>query len=428
MSVRCGDNIIQTIFEKRIITQEKSIPSSSIVIKSLPKNPYCSSITGTFAFNLSRIPSFKVYFWKSTDNVSKNNAIKDTLQQQNTTAVNWPEFYQTQTINALNQFTTFVNKTSSVVDTYEECDIVCVLGNNLSYLGACYGPEYLYFYPTYVNNKVVLFIGNNYTTTENIKKGGNQYLTLIHEFGHGFGMAHPHDNGFGSTIIPGINQNSDNNYPTFSAYGQNNVFNTVMSYFDRSYFMPQESNFTSSLLGYPETLMPLDLLAVRWLYNISGTSANYITNYGVSTINPAPTENKSQTIVGANRTLTFGLNCKNISFYFSNQLITTSNIEPIVYEYNRILEKNWGFYPKDVASTISVLNFSNTNISNVFIEKGALKVNLTINLVKNKVFNMYIRDLMTNYTIVGNKYITKVNNLFIQINNTSGATINVFFS
>jgi len=111
MSVRCGDNIIQTIFEKRIITQEKSIPSSSIVIKSLPKNPYCSSITGTFAFNLSRIPSFKVYFWKSTDNVSKNNAIKDTLQQQNTTAVNWPQFYQTQTINALNQFTTFVNKT-----------------------------------------------------------------------------------------------------------------------------------------------------------------------------------------------------------------------------------------------------------------------------------------------------------------------------
>jgi len=424
----CGQDVIQRIFKNRVITGEKSIPPSSIVIKSLPKNPYCSSITGTFAFNLSKIPSFKVYFWKSTDNVNKNNAIKDTLAEDNTTAVNWPSFYQTQTINALNQFTTFVNKTSSIVSTYEACDIVCVLGNNFSFLGACYGPEYLYQDPIYVNNKVVYFIANNSTTTENIKKGGNQYLTLIHEFGHGFGLAHPHDDGFGSRIIPGINPNSNNNYPTFSAYGQNNVFNTVMSYFDRSYFMPEESNFTSSLLGYPETLMPLDLLAVRWLYNISGTSTTYLTNYGVSTINPALTENKCQTIVGANRTLTFGLNCKNISFYFSNQFITTSNIEPIVYEYNRILEKNWGFYPKDVASTISVLNFGNTNVSNVFIEKGALKVNLTINLVKNKVFNMYIRDLMTNYTIVGNKYITKVNNLFIQINNTSGATINVFFS
>ena len=425
---KCGQDIIRKLFEKRTIT-EKSIPSTSIVKKSLPKNPYCSSITGTYAFNLSKIlSSFKVYFWKSTDNVNKNTSIKDMLKEEDTTAVNWPSFYQTQTINALNQFTTFLNKTSSIVSTYDACDIVCVLGDEFSFLGACYGPEYLYEDPIYVNNKIVFFIANNSTTTENIKKGGNQYFTLIHEFGHGFGLAHPHDNGFGSKIIPGINPDSDTNYPTFSAYGQNNVFNTVMSYFAKSYFLPEELDFDSSLIGYPETLMPLDLLAIRWLYNISGTSANYITNYGVSTINPALTQNKSQTIVGANRTLTFGLNCKNISFYFSNQLITTSNIEPIVYEYNRVLEKEWGFYPKDVASTISVLNFSNTNVSNVFIEKGGIKVNLTINLVKNKVFNMYIRDLITNYTIVGNKYITNVNNLFIQINNNSGAKINVFFS
>lgn len=425
---KCGQEIIQRIFEKRVITGEKSIPPSSIVIKSLPRNPYLSSITGKYAFNLSKISLFNVYFWKSTDNVNKNQAIKDTLLEDNTTAVNWPTFYQTQTINALNQFTTFINKTSSIVSTYEACDIVCVLGNNLSYLGACYGPEYLYFYPTYVNNKVVLFIGNNYTTTENIKKGGNQYLTLIHEFGHGFGLAHPHDNGFGSTIIPGINPSSNRNYPAFSAYGQNSSFNTIMSYNDSLYFLPEESNFNSSLIGYSETLMPLDLLAVRWLYNISGTSTNYITNYGVSTINPSSSQNKSQTIVGTNRTITFGLDCKNVSFYISNQLITTNNIEPIVYEYNRILEKNWGFYPKDVASTVSVLNFSNTNISNVFIEKGALKINLKINLQKNKIFNMYIQDLMTNYTIIGNKYITKLNGLFIEIINTNNAKINVFFN
>ena len=55
MVVRCGHNILKNIFEKRVITEEKSIPSSSIVKKSLPKNPYCSSITGTFAFNLSKI-------------------------------------------------------------------------------------------------------------------------------------------------------------------------------------------------------------------------------------------------------------------------------------------------------------------------------------------------------------------------------------
>ena len=254
------------------------------------------------------------------------------------------------------------------------------------------------------------------------------YLTLVHEFGHGFGLDHPHDTVDGSKIIPGINPGSDMYYPSFSAYGQNNVFNTVMSYYDTSFFLPESRNFYSPLLGYPETLMPLDLLAIRWLYNLSGTSTSYLISYGVSTINPTLTESKSQTIVGANITITFGVNCKNVSFYFSNQLITTSNIEPIVYEYNRVLEKGWGFYPKDVASTVSVLNFSNTNVSNVFIEKSALKINLTINLVNNKVFNMYIRDFMSNYTIIGNKYTMKANNLFIQINNTAKATINVFFT
>ena len=427
MVVKCGHNVIQKIFQKRT-TKVKSIPSTSIVKKSLPNNPYCSSITGTYAFDLAKISSFKVYFWKSTDNVNKNQAIKDTLAEDKTTAVNWPSFYQTQTINAVNQYTSFVNKTSSIVSTYEACDIVCVLGKEFSFLGACFGPEYLYEDPTYVNNRVVFFISNQDTNVENIKKGGIQYSTLIHEFGHGFGMAHPHDDGSGSKIIPGINPNSEFDYPAYSAYGQNHILNTVMSYIRTFFFFPEYTNYDSSLIGYSETLMPLDLLALRWLYNIVGTSPTYITNYGVSTINPALTENKSQTIVGANITLTFGLNCQNVSFYFSNQLITTSNIEPIVYEYNRILEKEWGIYPKDVASTVSVLNFSNTNVSNVFIEKGALKVNLTINLQKNKIFNMYIRDLMTNYTIIGTKYITKVNNLFIQINNTAGATINVFFS
>lgn len=425
---RCGNHIIKRIHEKHAIKGLKSIPSTSIVIKTLPRNPYCSSITGIYAFNLSKITSFKVYFWKSNDNVNKNRAIKDTLTEENTTAANWPPFYQTQTINALNQYTTFINKTSSVVPTYEECDIVCVLGNNFNFLGTCYGPEYLYDDPTYVNNKIVFFIDGSQTNTENIKKGGNQYLTLIHEFGHGFGLAHPHDDGFGSKIIPGINPETNYDYPSFSAYGQNSVFNTVMSYNDRLYFLPEEGNFDTSLIGYSETLMPLDLLAIRWLYNIVGISSAYITNYGVSTINPTSTENKTQTIVGTNRTLTFGLNCKNVSFYFSNQLITTSNIEPIIYEYNRILEKEWGFYPKDVFSTVSVLNFSNTNISNVFIEKNSLKVNLTINLQKNKIFNMYIRDLMTNYTIVGNRYTNKTNGLFIQINNVNNAIINVFFN
>ena len=426
----CGQDKIRRILEKFAIKGVKSIPSTSVVLKTIPRNPYLSSITGKYAFNLSKIPSFKVYFWTKQDsNKIYNKAIINTLEEDKTTALDWPSSYIPYVINALNQYTTFLNKTSSVVLNYKDSDIVCVLEENSGDdLGSCFGVEALYNHEDELDKKIILFINGNRTNIENIKKGGNQYLTLIHEFGHAFGLEHPHDISSSSTIISGINPSSDRSYSSFSGYGQNSVFNTVMSYNDELFFLPEQADYKTYITGYPETLMPLDLLAVRWLYNISGTSANYITNYGVSTINPLSIQNKSQTIVGTNRTITFGLNCKNVSFYFSNQFITTSNIEPIVYEYNRILEKKWGFYPKDVACTVSVLNFSNTNISNVFIEKGALKVNLIINLQKNIVLNVYVRDLMTNYTIVGSKYTMKSNGIFFKIINLNKAKINVFFN
>lgn len=432
MKIRCGQNVIKKILKKSTVN-EKSIPSTSIIQKNLPKNCYCSSITGQYAFDLSKIKIFKVYFWQENDDVNLNTTIRDMLTEQETTALDWPSNYKTQAKLALDQFTTFLNKTSLIVTKYLECDIVCVLGEKFNFLGACYGPEDLLKNSEDVNKKVVLFLDDTVTTSENINKGGNQYLTLIHEFGHGFGLMHPHDDGADSTIIPGINyinntETTNRDYKSFSAYGQNSVFNTVMSYMDISFFLPEESYFKDNLIGYPETLMPLDLLGLRWLYNIVGTSANFIKTYGISTINPPTTLNKSQIIVGSNLKLTFGSNCKNVSFYFSNQLITVNNIEPMVYEYNRILEKDWGFYPKDVASTISELNFSNNNISNVFIDKEGIKVNLKINLLKNKLFNMYIRDDSTNYTFSNNIYVNKITKLTITINNVSKAAVKVFFN
>jgi hypothetical protein len=440
MVFRCGNDILKNILLKysNKNTNTKALTDSSVIIKNIPKNPYLSSITGKYAFDLSEISNFSVYFWKSDDNQTiQNQAIQETLKEEKTTTVDWSETYQEHSIDSVNQFTSFINKTCSITKDYSESDIVFVLLADFgTTLGACYGPETLKDNPDFVNNKIIIFMNNKVMNNENMKKGGTQYLTLIHEVGHAFGLSHPHGADSGSTIIPGINENpndpndkvSSREYPSFSAYGQNTVFNTVMSYDDTLFFLSEEINYSNDTSGYPQTLTPLDLLAMRWLYDIVGTSAKYITNYGISVINPLPTENRCETIVGTNRTITFGQNCKNISFYFSNQLFRTNNIEPIDYEYNRILEKQWGFYPRDLDSTVSVLNFNNTEISNVFIENNGLKVNLTINLQKNKVFNMYITDLSTNYTFLNGKYTNKKTKLFIQINNRAKSSVNVFFN
>lgn len=443
MSVQpcCGNEKLHKIFHsiKNKSISTKSIPPSSIIIKNLPNNPYLSSITGKYVFDLSKISNFSVYFWKSTDDTSKNLLIELLIEELDTSApLDWSAYYKSQTIDGLSQYTSFINKSSSVTPSYDESDIVCVLVDSINFLGACTTPELLYLFPEFLDNKVVLFLSNTYTTNENIKEGGVQYLTLIHEFGHCFGLAHPFDNGNESTIIPGIaNIKCDEdgycagylyNYPSISGYINNTIFNTVMSYSSTQFFFPVEDDLTSSKVGYPQTLMPLDASALRWMYNLQRSGDSYISKYGVRVINPAVDQQRTQIIIGKNREITFGSNCKDINFYFSNNSFRFNNIEPVKYQYNRILEKPYTFYPQDLCSTVAILNFSNTQTSNIFIEKNALKTNLTMNCLSITVLNVYIIDCEKNYKITGTTYKDKKTGKKIMINNTSGATINVFFN
>jgi hypothetical protein len=438
---RCGNANLEALFKKKFKSSDfksKSIPSSSVVIKELPNNPYLSSITGIYAFDLSKISNFGIYFWKSTDDPSINPCVQFILDDIATSpAINWSTYYQSQTLNAFSQYSSFGNKTSSITSSYADSDVVCVLADSPDILGACFGPDYIYTYPTFVDNKVVLFLSNTYTTNDTITEGGEQYLTLIHEFGHGFGLAHPHDNGFGSTIMPGIGDitcdggscsGSSIRYPAIAGYINNSLFNTLMTYNDLSFFLPTSRDFTTSETGYAQTLMPLDASALRWMYDLSSASDAYVAKYGVKVINPGGAQQRTQMIVGKDRELTFGSNCQDINFYFSNNCFKFNNLQPVRYQYNRIIEKPYTFYPQDLCSTVAALHFRNTGTSNIFIEKNGLKTNLTVNCISNTVLNVYIIDCEKNYKITGTTYKDKKTGKKMTINNTSGATINVFFN
>lgn len=446
----CGTIDLQNLLKKKFKSTDfksKSIPSSSVVVKELPNNPYLSSITGKYAFNLSKINNFSVYFWKSTDDISKNEAIKLTFNEfMISLALDWSSYYQSQTLNALSQYTSFLNKTSSITTSYHESDIVCVLAATTIFRGACYGPYWIYNYSTFVDNKIIIFLSNTYATIENIKEGGKIYHTLIHEFGHGFGLGHTHDDLYDSTIIPGIgniicknpdkyslnsyNCSSTNSrhYPAIAGYINNSMFNTIMSYNYYEFFIPSNLDLDTYKFGYSETLMPLDASALRWLYNLSSAGDSYVAKYGVKVINPAKDEQKTQMIIGKKREIAFGSNCKDINFYFSNNLFRFNNLEAVKYQYNRIIEKPYTFYPMDLFSTVAKLNFGNTGTSNIFIEKNALKTNLTVNCISIVELNVYIIDCKKNYKINGTTYKDKKTGKKMTINNISGAIIKVFFN
>lgn len=423
--------------DKQSVSNLKTIAPSEVIIKPIPQNPYCSSITGAYVFDLTQISNFNVYFWTSTDNPTLNPEIEHVLTSYSTTAIDWTTYQKERVKKALDTYMTFVNTTSTVVNTYSSCDIVCVLINDYDdILGSCFGPYYIKEQPIYVDNKVVYIINGSSSvmTDASISDGGVMYGVLIHEWGHGLGLAHPHDIGFGSTVMPAIAYGQTRYYPGIAGYIQNNDFNTVMSYNNRTFFLPSgRPNYSSptiDLVGYPQTIMPLDALALRWMYDISEIPAQYISTYGINLINPtAEQQGQSAMIVGKNQTITFGSNNDSVNFYLTNQWFTYYNLQPIKLEYNRPIQKSWSFYPRELDSTISTINLDNTGKAFIFLENRALKTNLTVNIINNseQVLNFYCMDCPQNYLIRGNVYRNRTTNKTFTINNTVGATVNVYF-
>ncbi len=93
----------------------------------------------------------------------------------------------------------------------------------------------------------------NYDFSEKDYNYGNDgYLTLIHEFGHAVGLAHPHDDGGGSSIFPGVRGEYD-----LGEKDLNDIRYTIMSYNDKG------------LKVLPITPMAFDIAALQAIYGAS---------------------------------------------------------------------------------------------------------------------------------------------------------------
>lgn len=106
-----------------------------------------------------------------------------------------------------------------------------------------------------------------------LAEGGFAFNILLHEIGHGLGLAHPHDDGFGSTIFPGVLSGEE----SLGSFELNQGHNTVMSY-NAAWILGQDfydRTATPTANVWAATPMALDIAVLQDKYG-----ANIITNDG----------------------------------------------------------------------------------------------------------------------------------------------------
>jgi serralysin len=104
----------------------------------------------------------------------------------------------------------------------------------------------------------------------NLQQGGFSFVTLIHEFGHGHGLAHPHDNGGHSGIMHGVEPEGAGvaDYTTGDFALNQSVF-TMMSYEDGWQSSPYGNADTDVGYGYLGGLMAFDIAAIQDKYGVN---------------------------------------------------------------------------------------------------------------------------------------------------------------
>ncbi|MBC7739272.1 MAG: M10 family metallopeptidase C-terminal domain-containing protein [Candidatus Saccharibacteria bacterium] len=117
-----------------------------------------------------------------------------------------------------------------------------------------------------------------------LQQGGYGFITMLHEFGHAMGMAHPHDAGGKSTVWQGVSRATGD----LGKFDFNQGIYSTMTYNDGWQTDPDGQN-KSGDFGWQGTMMGLDVAVLQQKYGANTTFASGDTQYTLTGTNQSGT-------------------------------------------------------------------------------------------------------------------------------------------
>ena len=255
-----------------------------ITTKAIPTNPYLQGLSwggSKWDWSQSSPSNYVLTYYFGVAMASNDPNYPAGVTALNGYAIdldNWNESEKTAMRVALNLWTQLMGMPTEEVTDVSEANLkFYITDTNAGYFGAQYGPHS----GTYQGTGIYVRMSGNYWANS-LAPGGFGFITLIHELGHGLGLAHPHDTGGGSTRFPGVTSSADQ--------GDNNLNQntfTVMSYIDTN----SGINPTSATnYGFCKGPMAFDIATMEYLYGLSSTFQSSDNTYQITTGSVAGTD------------------------------------------------------------------------------------------------------------------------------------------